>query len=312
MMAAARPWKIQPATVAGVLAIVLIGIGWGLLLQRSAKLDAARSLEPELSEEAFEDDLAGKARPPASVLALSVSAFVLVSLFCLTYEVLRDALRRALTAGVDKLPWLRVSQPDAATVEAVRRSKWPRAIGKLLLIAALSLLWASQDARRRAEKLEAARSVAVDQEAVSQDETESPPAAPQNDFVTGIFSSALCLGLYEFAGVFAAAVVAWAAGAALPLGTHLWLSNIGWLILLGGSFLILMIVGQFGQMVLGEAPGWLAFLLMAVGIIAAVSGVERFIRAIPIPCPECGRKAFQTSGKPIIYTCRQCQHVLKR
>ena len=65
-------------------------------VEYEAKLDAARALEPELSEEAYEDYLASKARPPASVLALTASAFVLVSLFCLTYEFLRGALRRAL------------------------------------------------------------------------------------------------------------------------------------------------------------------------------------------------------------------------
>ena len=313
MMPAARPRKIHPVTVASVLAIVMLGVVWGLLLQRSAKLDAARALDPELSEEAYEDYLASKARPPASVLALTASAFVLVSLFCLTYELLRGTLGHALKAGVGRLAWLRVSRPDATTAQAVRRSKWPRAIGKILFIAAVSLLWASQHERRTAERLEAARAAAVDREAGSpQEENEPTPAGPPNHLQTGIFSSALCVGAYELAGVFAASVAAWAAGAVLPLGTHLWLNTVGWPFLLGGSLFILMNVGLLGQMVLGEPPGWLPFVLVVIGVIAAVSGVDRFIKAIPVPCPECGGEAFQTSGKPIVYECRQCRHVLRR
>jgi len=309
----ARPFKIHPTTVASFLAIVLLGGAGGLLMQRSAKLDAARALEPELSERAYEEHRASEARPPASVLGLTASALVLVSLFCLTYEVLRGVLRRALEAGVGKLTWLSVSRTDAATAEAVRRSKWPGAIGKILFIAGLSLLWASQNARRTAERLETtARAEAVDQEAGSPWEDNRPPLAdPPNPLLTGIISSALCLGAYELAGVFVAAVAAWSAGTALPLGAHLWLSTVGWPPLLGGSLLILILVGQLGQRVLGEAPGWLTFVLVAASFLAAVSAIDRFIRSIPVPCPECGGKAFQTSGKPITYECPECRHVLR-
>ncbi len=312
-MPAARPREINPATVAGVLAIVLIGAVLGLLMQRSATLDAARVPEPELSEEAYEDHLASEARPPASLLALTASAFVLVSLFFLAYELLRGALRRVLEAGVGRLAWLRAVRPDAATAKAIRRSKRPRAIGKILLIAALSLLWASQDARRTAERLEATPAVAADADAGSpQKDNDPPPADPQNHFVTGLLSAALFVGVYEFAGVFAASVAALATGTVLPLGTHLWLSTLGWPPLVGGSLLILVTVGLLGQRVLGEAPGWLQLVLVAVGVIAAVSGVDRFIHAIPVACPECGAKAFQTSGKPIVYECRECRHVLRQ
>lgn len=127
-----------------------------------------------------------------------------------------------------------------------------------------------------------------------------------------IFSSALWVGMYEFAGVFAASVEAWAADATLPLGSHLWLSTAGWPLLVGGSLFILWVVSRLGQQVLGEAPGWLTIVLGVLGVIAAVSGVERFLQAIAVPCPECDGKAFQTSGKPIVYECRECRHVARR
>ncbi len=107
-------------------------------------------------------------------------------------------------------------------------------------------------------------------------------------------------------------MAAWAASTVLPLGTHLWLSTVGWPILILGSVFILMFVGRLGQMVLGETPGWLTLVLVVVGVITAVSGVDHFITAIPVPCPECGGEALQTSGKPIVYKCRECQHVLRR
>lgn len=105
-------------------------------------------------------------------------------------------------------------------------------------------MWAAHDKRKSAGEFDAAQ--AVEQE-TGADESEggSEPVVPPDPLLTGILWTAMCVGVYELAGGLGRALYALAAGNALPLGTHLWLSRVGWVFLGIGGLCLLMFLARW-------------------------------------------------------------------
>ncbi len=273
------------AGFAAVVTWILLGLALGLTMNSSAirRYEKDRQLTRKQYEQAYEEH---KAQATSSPVYSFIMAGIVVGVFFAVYEVVRLGLKTGL-ARVLKGVIRRPSQP--LTSSFARHA----AIGKIMVIVALIPVLGYFSARHNQQDSQLTREEYMARFEEHQEEVSRPPG--EQPLVAYVLISGLLLGLYNFGGGATAGVGALVTGGGIPIGMHVFVVTFGSLVI-GITSFATWPDGEIRWIII---PAIIVFIFLLGG----------FLHLVPVPCRECGGKAYCISGKRITFKCRQCQHV---